>query len=145
MATLNGKDIAVITIHHLALYGSRKGAAPYRQRIAIDEKARIAPRMEMTPFEFEDEVFVMLHRAQDARRQPRADDHLIAHSPGAGSPVDVDPAGEITSVKERLEAGFFRAALQGEAGHKKEDIPQGALHRHDPSRSTCQARWIMVI
>ncbi len=61
----------------------------------------------MTPFNVQDEIFILFFAAHDADGQPLAYQKAVAYTPGVFGRIDIYPAGKVLAVEEALKLGRF--------------------------------------
>jgi hypothetical protein len=117
-------DVGPLEFEHLDFHSEGETVAGWFG-IAPEEDAGVASGFHVSPFDDEDEVFILLGGAHDADGVAGANEEAVFDGPGFGRGVDVDPVGEVLAVEEVGEAevggggswGFF---LGGEGGDEDE-------------------------
>ena len=98
-------QLGPIDLEHLDFHALGESTIVWDRSFAPGKHAGVAAGFHVSPFDVEDEVFVLFFRAHDSDGVARANEETVADEPGVFARVDVDPAGEVFAIEEGFEGG----------------------------------------
>ncbi len=101
-------EVHPIQLQHLHLHSIGQ-AALLRFGVAPHKYSGVSSRLDVFPFDVQNEILIFARRSHDADRTPGADQQTVLHRPGVLVCVHVHPTCQVLPIEEIHKARLLKA------------------------------------